>query len=125
MSQSVRRELESKLQLILAHLLRLTYHPDKKTPSWENTIDEQRVRVSRLLRENPTLKSALDEALLNAYEYAQRMAGSDMGLVPREWRRVFPEKCPGSKAEILNPSYLPKNGARNDTRNTAKSRTRS
>ena len=108
LAKSLRRELQSRLELIFSHFLKLTYEPEKWTASWENTIDEQRARVSKLLRENPSFKSALDESLLSSYEFGRRLAGNDMGLVPREWRRVFPEKCPWSRAEVLSTSYLPK-----------------
>ena len=116
LSQSVQRELESRLELIFSHLLKMVYQPEKRTPSWENTIDEQRARVSRLLRKNPSLKSVLDESLQTAYDDGRRSAGNDMGLVPREWRRMFPEKCPWSKAEVLNSSFLPKNPSKNRAR---------
>ncbi|HLI79960.1 MAG TPA: DUF29 domain-containing protein [Candidatus Binataceae bacterium] len=112
LARSVRRELESRLELIMSHLLKWTHQPGKRSASWENTIDEQRARVSDLLRENPSLKKELDEVLLSAYNYARRAAGNEMGLNPREWRQQLPAKCPWSALEILNTSYLPKTRAR-------------
>jgi hypothetical protein len=84
----------------------------KRTPSWENTIDEQRARVADLLIKNPSLRRELDDVLAEAYRYARRAAGNDMGLGLREWRRMFPLKSPWSTNEILNQSFMPKNPAR-------------
>jgi hypothetical protein len=111
LARSVRRELQSGLELILAHMLKWTYQPAKRSPSWENTLLEQRERVADLLAKNPSLKSVLDESLSEAYRYARGGAGNDMDLVPREWRRLFPMKCPWTPKDILNPSYLPKSRA--------------
>jgi hypothetical protein len=112
LSQSVRRELQSRLELILSHLLKWIYQAEKRTPSWENTIDEQRARVADLLMKNPSLRRELEDVVTEAYRYARRAAGNDMGLGLREWRRRFPSEAPWSAAEILNASFLPKNLAR-------------
>jgi hypothetical protein len=112
LGKSVQRELESRLELILSHLLKWIHQPDKRTASWENTILEQRERVADHLSKNPSLRGSLDDAIESAYHYARGAAGSDMGIGPREWRRLFPAKCPWSRLEVLNTSYLPKTRAR-------------
>ena len=111
LGKALRRELQSRLELILSHLLKWAYQPEKRTPSWENTLVEHRGRVADLLAKNPSLKNYLDEVATDAYRYARGAAGNDMGLAPREWRRQFPAKSPWSINEILNPSFLPKSRA--------------
>jgi Domain of unknown function DUF29 len=108
LGKTVRRELQSRLELVLSHLLKWAYQPEKRSPSWENTLVEQRGRVSDLLMKNPSLKNYLDEVATDAYRYARGAAGNDMGLAPPQWRRHFPSKCPWSVNEILNTSFLPK-----------------
>lgn len=108
LGKTIRRELQSRLELVLSHLLKWTYQAEKRSPSWENTLVEQRERVSDLLARNPSLRNYLDEAVIDAYRYARGAAGNDMGLAPREWRRLFPSKSPWSVNEILNASFLPK-----------------
>ncbi len=49
LGKGVQRELQSRLELILSHFLKMTYQAQKRTSSWDNTIDEQRARVSDLL----------------------------------------------------------------------------
>ncbi len=112
LGKTIRRELQSRLELVLSHLLKWTYQAERRGPSWENTLVEQRERVADLLLRNPSLKSVLDEVAADAYRYARGAAGSDMNLTPREWRRLFPLKCPWSMSEILNISFLPKSRAR-------------
>ncbi len=108
LGKSVRRELQSRLEVILSHLLEWTFQSSKSTPSWENTIFEQRERVADLLLKNPSLRNHLDELTTDAYRYARSAAGNDMGLAPREWRRFFPARCQWSRDEILGATFLPK-----------------
>jgi hypothetical protein len=112
LSRSVRRELQSRLELILSHLLKWIYQPEKRTPSWENTLLEQRGRIADLLMKNPSLRHHVDDDAVDAYRYARGAAGDEMGLTPREWRRLLPSQSPWSTAEILNPSFMPKKSAR-------------
>jgi hypothetical protein len=112
LGKSVRRELQSRIELILAHMLKIVYQPEKRTPSWENTIHEQRMRLEDHLAKNPSLRSHLDETILDAFRYARVAAGNEMGLTIREARRLFPTDCPWTRTEILNQSFLPKMRAR-------------
>lgn len=108
LGKSIRRELQSRLELVLSHLLKWAYQAERRSPSWENTLIEQRERLADLLARNPSLKRHVDEVATDAYRYARGAAGNDMGLAPREWRRLFPAKSPWSMNEILNASFLPK-----------------
>src|SRR5438270_7197650 len=58
---SIRRELQSRLEQIVAHLLKWAYQLLRRSPSWENTVHEQRMRVRDLLAENPSLKSEINQ----------------------------------------------------------------
>ena len=107
LGKAVRRELQSRLELILSHLLKWAYQPDRRSSSWENTIDEQRRRVADLVDKNPSLKSCLEEVASDAYRYARGSAGNDMGLAPRAWRRHFPTTSPWSLSQILDTAFLP------------------
>ena len=102
-----RHELQSRLELILSHLLKWVYQPDKRTRSWRNTIEEQRERVADHLAENPSLKPEIEKVSVQAYRYAMRSAGNEMGLSQREWQRKFPARCPWSADQILEDSFLP------------------
>src|SRR5438309_10047706 len=57
LGSSLQRELESRLEVAIAHLLKWAYQPKRRSASWENTIDEQRARIRRLFAKNPSLRS--------------------------------------------------------------------
>ena len=96
------RELVSRLGVLLGHLLKWEYQPEKRSRSWFLTIREQRRAIKRHLRQNPSLKSRLEEAMIDGYE-----TGVDLAL--RETQlplRTFPEICSYSFAEIIENTFL-------------------
>src|SRR6202044_3218211 len=70
MGRTEKRELVSRLTVLLAHLLKWTHQPDKRGPSWESTIRVQRNRLIDHLDDNPSLKPQMPQALANAYRDA-------------------------------------------------------
>lgn len=57
-----RRELESRLDVILNHLLKRCYIPTPENyRGWELTIREQRKQLQRLLKQSPSLRNYLSE----------------------------------------------------------------
>jgi hypothetical protein len=103
MGKSQVRELESRLGVLLAHLLKWRYQPARRGVSWETTIQEQRRRLTRLLADNPSLKSRLSKAHDDAYGDARLIARRETGL-PEE---TFPETSPFHLEQILDPHYWP------------------
>jgi hypothetical protein len=103
MGGSKERELESRLGVLLAHLLKWVYQPERRESSWRATIREQRIRVARVLRKNPSLKSKLDEAFSEAYVDSRLIAMRETGLD----ESTFPETCPFSLAQTLSDDYWP------------------
>jgi hypothetical protein len=70
MGRSQRHELRSRLAVLLAHLLKWRYQPERRSNSWLFTIEEQRAQARLILRDNPSLKSQLTEVLNDAYRLA-------------------------------------------------------
>jgi hypothetical protein len=48
-----RRELESRLKVLLRHLLQWQHEPDARSTGWAGTIAEQREQLDSLLRQSP------------------------------------------------------------------------
>lgn len=94
-------KLESALRVLLAHMLKWQYQPDKRSRSWENTIAIQRRHAVRQLRRNPSLKSRLGEAVEGAYFDARRLASSETDFD----LEVFPEACPYDWDAIVNRPF--------------------
>ena len=96
------RELVSHLSVLLGHLLKWAYQPERRSRSWFLTIREQRRAINRHLYRNPSLKSKIVEAIEDGFE-----AGVDLAL--RETNlplRTFPESCPYKFNEIISDSFI-------------------
>ncbi len=105
MGKSRRRALESRLEVLLTHLLKWQAQPERRavSPSWRATIKTQRSRINRLLREAPSLRNALTEDLAEAYEDAVTWAAAETGL-PED---SFPASCPFPLEQIMDPGFYP------------------
>ena len=56
-----RRELETRLSVLLQHLLKWRYQPERRGNSWRSTIRVQRIDAARVLADNPGLQSRMPE----------------------------------------------------------------
>jgi hypothetical protein len=84
MRRTEKRELNSRLSVLLLHLMKWRYKPEKRSPGWEASIRVQRNRVADHLADNPSLRPLLPKALASAYRDAssrrslRRDAGRDV-----------------------------------------------
>jgi len=95
MGLSDRRQLESRTDSLIMHLLKVKYHPQKRTRSWDLTIANQRRGLRRLLRDSPSLNRILEQELPELYLDAREDAEIETGL------DVFPEQNPFTLEQIL------------------------
>ena len=96
------RELVSHLSVLLEHLLKWEYQPDRRSRSWFLTIREQRRAINRHFYRNPSLKSRIVEALEDGFA-----SGVDLAL--RETNlplRAFPESCPYEFDDIVTENFI-------------------
>jgi hypothetical protein len=103
MGNSEVRELESRLTVLLMHLLKWQYQPTLQTRSWVLTIKEQRRRIVKRLQQNPSLKSKLQEVINDAYELARGDAADETGLPESH----FPEMCPWQYIQLIDMEFWP------------------
>lgn len=111
MSKSDRRELHSRLLVLLAHLLKWEYQyrtlaerwREFKGDSWRATIVEQRKQLANLLKQSPRLKGVLIETIESTYPDAVELACDESGLPPA----TLPERCPYSAAQLLDKAFYP------------------
>jgi hypothetical protein len=94
--------LRSALRVLLTHMLKWDHQPRRRSRSWANTISAQRLAVQMVLRDNPSLRRRIDEALADAYPAARLDASSetDMDLA------VFPEVLPYDWAAITDRPFV-------------------
>jgi hypothetical protein len=98
-----RRELISRLAVLLAHLLKWQYQRELRSASWQRTIDEQRRQIELVLEDSPSLKARLEEFIARAYRDSVRAAVRDTGFIDSP----FPQVCPYSVEQILDTEFLP------------------
>lgn len=101
MGRSEKRQLESRLEILIIYLLKWQFQPNLRSRSWQLTIKEQRLRLEKLLQKNPSLQPNLTEAIEDVYPLATISAERETGL------SLFPETCPYNLTEILSPEFLP------------------
>lgn len=98
-----RAELRNRLSILIGHLLKWEYQVSKRSRSWVNTIRVQRIDLLELLKENPSLKPYLQEALQAAYIKGLALASGETNLP----RTTFPENCPYGLEDIFSDRFYP------------------
>jgi hypothetical protein len=93
-----RQELRNRLEVLLGHLLKWRYQPEGRSKSWRATIHEQRQKIQRHLRENPSLKPYLPEAIEIGYEQGLNLLDRETPVDPKQ----LPQVCPFSEFEIFD-----------------------
>ncbi|MBK5941599.1 DUF29 domain-containing protein [Halochromatium roseum] len=103
MSARERRELINRLAVLLAHLLKWAFQPERRSTRWRLTINEQRRQLALLLEDSPSLRQRLPDLLPRSYRNATRAAMEETGFL----KSPFPESCAYSIADILDEDYWP------------------
>jgi len=103
MTRSDKREIFNRLKVLIMHLLKCQYQPQKKTSSWIKTINEQRDQIELVLADSPSLRAYLNSKLEECYKKAKRDAVTETKLTPE----AFPTECPFTEEQILDSEYFP------------------
>jgi hypothetical protein len=103
LGRSDKREIRSRLQVLLLHLLKWQGQPERRKGGWGNSIDEARESLDVLIGDSPSLKSFPAIILDEVYERARRKASKETGLAVT----LFPEECPFDIKDILDENFLP------------------
>ena len=104
LGRSEKRAVRSHLVILLQHLLKWQFQSERRSRSWQNSIDNDREELSELLADNASLSgSFLLESLPESYTKSRKKASYETTI----YLENFPEECPYSLEEILHPEYLP------------------
>jgi hypothetical protein len=101
--RSDKRQIESRLEALLAHLLKWKFQPGGRGASWTGTIFEQRRLLIGLLEESPSLREFQQKEVFNSYTAARLLATKETGIA----LGVFPEQCPFTPQQVLDLEYYP------------------
>lgn len=75
-----RRELQSRLTLLLAHVLKVRFQPTHVSRSWASTIAIRQREIRVLLKTMPSLTSHAATIYDEAYDDAVKQAAGETGL---------------------------------------------
>ena len=103
MGKTEKRELVSRLTVLLLHLLKWQYQPGHRGASWQATIRVQRRDLARHMRDNPSLKAVVPEAIVDAYGDAIIEAGAETGFP----ESTFPATSPWSFEQVMDEIFWP------------------
>jgi hypothetical protein len=104
MGKNLHRELKSRLNVILVHLLKVKFQPGHDSQNWLGTLDEQRDEIARLVEQSPSLTLHVAEYAAKEYPRAAAKASLETGLPVS----TFPQSNPFSQSELLDSDYLPR-----------------
>ncbi len=102
MGRSEKRAVYSNLKILLVHLLKYSYQPEKRSNSWIASIVEHQQRLKKAFKESPSLQPYFTEILNECYQDARELA-AETGLAIDE----FSLEIAFNPEEILNSDYLP------------------
>lgn len=103
MGRSEHRQLSHRLDVLLMHLLKWAYQPTHRSSSWKGSIEEQRFRLRKVIKNNPGLKPEIPSSMEEAYQVARISAFKETGM-PKE---SFPKESPWSFEQVMDDGFWP------------------
>jgi Domain of unknown function DUF29 len=96
-------EIESRLVVLLQHLLKWEFQSERRSNSWRATILEQRTRINRVISRSPSLRRYPATVIAKEYRIARLHASGETGMPVGR----FPSGCPYSVAQVLDENFFP------------------
>ena len=100
---SQKSAIRSRLLVLVLHLLKWEFQPEKRKYGWRATIIEQRIQIEDVIETSPSLHTWPDHVLAKVYQNAVLKAADDTGM-PED---AFPATCPYTIAQILDARFYP------------------
>jgi hypothetical protein len=103
--KSEKRELASRMAVLMAHLLKWRVQPEKRTPSWRATIVVRRKRIALAIKATPSL-----EAVIRDPDWQEDMWLDALAQVCRDTGLVYenlPETCPWTMEQAADAEFWP------------------
>lgn len=103
MGGSNENQLINRLGVLIAHLLKWQFQSELRGRSWEGTIEEQRHKIKRLIKKNPSLKTKIPEAVEEAFSDSKSIIKKDTPLD----LKLLPAECPYTFDQITDDDFYP------------------
>ncbi len=101
MTRSDKNSVIGLARIVILHLLKLKFQPEKRSRSWLASVDANRASLNTLL-DSKTLRNYLTASLSKIYTMAKRGAHIETGLP----LSTFPDECPFTIEQILDESFF-------------------
>jgi hypothetical protein len=101
--RSEKSVIRSRLEVLLAHLLKWKYQPGRRGSSWTPTIFEQRNQLEDILETSPSLADYFRHQVGRTYRAAGLLAAKKTGIA----FGLFPEQCPFTPEQVLDLEFFP------------------
>jgi hypothetical protein len=99
MGRTEKRELISRLTVLLLHLLKWRSQPTHRGASWRLSVANARDDLT----DNPSLRVQLADATASAYRRAHRQAAAETGHP----ESTFPDSCPWTFEQMMDAEFWP------------------
>ncbi len=96
-----RQELRNRLGVLIGHLLKWDYQPEKRSKSWRVTIQIQRREIEDLLDDNPSLKPYLPEAIAKGHRAGLDLVALETALDYQD----LPAEPIYTTEQLLSPDF--------------------
>ncbi|WP_218253325.1 DUF29 domain-containing protein [Candidatus Magnetobacterium casense] len=103
MARNNKRELLSRLTVLIMHLLKWQYQPKLRCGSWTATIGNQRTEIKYLLGDSPSLKHNIEAVIAKGFVAAKREFEAETGISARQ----LPETCPYTFEQLMDYGFQP------------------
>lgn len=103
MGRSEKRAVYSNLKVLLMHLLKYKYQPEKRSNSWMASIVEHRQRLKQAFKESLSLQPYFAEIFNQCYQDARELAAAETGLAID----TFPVEPLLTPEAAFDSNYLP------------------
>jgi hypothetical protein len=91
------KRLVSAFEIVIAHMLKWDFQPERRSNSWVGSIEEHRDRIRQELEDSPSYRSRFEEAVRRAWRPARARASVETDLPLKK----FPADLPYSIDDIL------------------------
>ena len=103
MVRGEKREMANRLIMLTTYLLKWQVQSHQRSDSWWLIAFEHRSRLTRHLRDNPSLEGALPDTLAAAYRFAVLEMQEQTGLD----EEAFPAPCPWTAEQVMANGFMP------------------
>jgi len=101
--RSQKKEIRSRLKILIQHLLKWQFQPERRSESWLSTISEQRTHIDAIIEDSPSLARFPEEVFEREYRNACTAAAIETGLNLRD----FPIAAEFAASDALKADFFP------------------